>query len=170
MANKTILMSRIRQIFRLHAQGRSKKQISILTGCSRNTVKKYLHRFVEKRLTYTEIDHMNDHDMEQVFCPSEAPPREERFEQLQALMPELEKQMKRKGMTIGILWQQYYEQHPDGYAITQFYKHYRHYIKRAKPVMHMEHKAGDKVFIDFAGEKLTIVDSDSGELQQVEVF
>lgn len=170
MANKTILMSRIRQIFRLHAQGRSKKQISILTGCSRNTVKKYLHRFIEKRLTFTEIDQMNDHDLEQVFCPSEAPTREERFEQLQALMPELEKQMKRKGMTIGILWQQYHEQYPDGYAITQFYKHYRHYIKRARPVMHMEHKAGDKVFIDFAGEKLVIVDSDSGELQQVEVF
>lgn len=170
MANKTILMSRIRQIFRLHAQGRSKKQISILTGCSRNTVKKYLHKFIEKRLTYTEIDQLSDHELEQLFCPSEAPTREERFEQLQALMPELEKQMKRKGMTIGILWQQYHEQHPDGYAITQFYKHYRHYIKRAKPVMHMEHKAGDKVFIDFTGEKLAIADRDSGELQPVEVF
>jgi transposase len=170
MANKTILMSRIRQIFRLHAQGRSKKQISVLTGCSRNTVKKYLYKFVEGRLTYTQIDQMNDHDLEQLFCPSEAPLKDGRFEQLQGLLPELEKQMKRKGMTIGKLWEQYHDQHPAGYAITQFYKHYRHFIKRAKPVMHMEHKAGDKVFIDFAGEKLTVVDKESGEVEPVEVF
>lgn len=86
MANKTILMSRIRQIFRLHAQGRSKKQISALTGCSRNTVKKYLYKFIEQRLTYTEIDQMSDHDLEQLFCPSEPVPKEERFEQLQKLL------------------------------------------------------------------------------------
>jgi len=170
MPNKTILMSRIRQIFRFHAQGRSKKQISVLTGCSRNTVKKYLHRFVEKRLTYTEIDQMSDHDLEQLFCPSEPVVKEERFEQLQRLLPEMEKQMKRKGMTIGLLWQQYHEQHPAGYGVTQFYKYYRNFVKRAKPVMHMEHKAGDKIFIDFAGEKLSIVDRDSGELLEVEVF
>ena len=170
MANKTILMSRIRQIFRLHAQGRSKKQISILTGSSRNTVKKYLIKFIEKRLTYRELDQMSDHELEQIFCPSEPAVKEERFEELQRMLPDLEKQMKRKGMTIGMLWQQYQQQHPDGYAITQFYKHYSHYVKRAKPVMHMEHKAGDKMFIDFAGEKLGIVDKDSGELQQVEVF
>lgn len=170
MANKTILMSRIRQIFRFYAQGRSKKQISLLTGCSRNTVKKYLQRFVEKRLTYTEIDAMSDHDLEQLFCPAEPVAKEERFEQLQRLLPDMEKQMKRKGMTIGLLWEQYHRQYPEGYAITQFYKYYSNYIKRSKPVMHLEHKAGDKVFIDFAGEKLSLVDTDSGELQEVEVF
>ena len=79
MANKTILMSRIRQIFRLHAQGRSKKQISILTGSSRNTVKKYLIKFIEKRLTYRELDQMSDHELEQIFCPSEPAVKEERF-------------------------------------------------------------------------------------------
>lgn len=170
MANKTIVMSRIRQIFRLYAQGRSKKQISVLTGSSRNTVKKYLHRFVEKRLTYTELDKMSDHELERLFCPPEHPKREKCFDELQSLLPEFERRMRRKGMTIGILFEQYKEQYPGGYAITQFYKYYRHFVKRAKPVMHLEHKAGDKVFIDFAGEKLTIVDKDSGELQQVEVF
>lgn len=171
MANKTILMSKIRQIFRLYAQGKSKKQISTLTGCSRNTVKKYLYKFIENRLTYTEIDQMSDHDLEQVFCPEGLPTKQdERFEQLQRLLPEIEKQMKRKGVTIGMIWQQYREQHPKGYAVAQFYRHYRDFIKCSKPVMHMEHKAGDKLFIDFAGEKLTIVNVDSGELQSVEVF
>lgn len=170
MANKTILMSKIRQIFRLHAQGRSKKQISTLTGCSRNTVKKYLYKFIEHKLTYTDIDRMSDHDLEELFCPEQFPVRDERFEQLKAILPEVEKQMKRKGVTIAMLWEQYRVQHPDGYAIAQFYRHYSDFVKRGKPVMHMEHKAGDKLYIDFAGEKLTLVDKDSGELRQVEVF
>jgi transposase len=170
MANKTILMSKIRQILRLHAQGRSKKQISTLTGCSRNTVKKYLYKFIEQRLLYTDIDRMSDHDLEEIFCPDQLSVSDERFEQLKVMLPELEKQMKRKGITIALLWEQYRAQHPDGYAIAQFYRHYSDFIKRAKPVMHMEHKAGDKLYIDFAGEKLTIVDKDSGELRQVEVF
>ncbi len=163
-------MSKIRQILRLHAQGRSKKQISTLTGCSRNTVKKYLYKFIEQRLLYTDIDRMSDHDLEEIFCPDQLSVSDERFEQLKVMLPELEKQMKRKGITIALLWEQYRAQHPDGYAIAQFYRHYSDFIKRAKPVMHMEHKAGDKLYIDFAGEKLTIVDKDSGELRQVEVF
>ncbi|MFI4963504.1 MAG: IS21 family transposase, partial [Legionellales bacterium] len=163
-------MSKIRQIFRLYAQGRSKKQISVLTGCSRNTVKKYLYKFIENRLTYTEIDQMSDHDLEQLFCPEGLPKQDERFEQLQRLLPEIEKQMKRKGVTIGMIWQQYRDQHPDGYAVAQFYRHYRDFIKCGKPVMHMEHKAGDKLYIDFAGDKLTIVNIEGGEMQSVEVF
>ena len=87
MANKTILMSKIRQIFRLHAQGRSKKQISTLTGCSRNTVKKYLYKFIAHKLTYTDIDRMSDHDLEELFCPEQLPIRDERFEQLKAILP-----------------------------------------------------------------------------------
>jgi transposase len=170
MANKTIFMSKIRQIFRLHAQGISKKQISVRTGCSRNTVKKYLYKFIEKRLTYTELDGMSDHELEQLFCPEGIPKLDERFEQLQSLFPEIEKQMKRKGMTIGIVWGKYREQHPNGYAVAQFYRHYRDFIKCGKPVMHMEHKAGDKLYIDFAGDKLTITDKESGELLEVEVF
>ncbi len=170
MANKTILMSRIRQILRLFTQGKSKKQISELTSSSRNTVKKYIAKFIQERLTFDVIDGMSDHDLEQLFGYVEPPPKDERFEQLQQLLPEMEKQMKRKGMTITLLWEQYKALYPNGYAITQFYKYYRNFAHRAQPVMHLEHKAGDKVYIDFAGEKLSITDHDSGEVLEVEVF
>lgn len=171
MANKTINMSRIRQILRLHAQGRSKKEISVLTATSRNTVKKYLYKFIEHRLTYTEIDQMSDHDLEQLFCPAEeiAEPQE-RLMQLKVLFPEMEKQLKRKGVTLLALYHNYRLQYPDGYAMTAFYHHYNEYSSLNKPVMHIEHKAGDKVFIDFAGERLPLVDEETGEVTQVEVF
>src|SRR3954454_8000816 len=170
MANKTILMTRIRQILRLYTQGKSKKQISQLTCSSRNTVKKYIHKFICEHLTYDVVNEMSDHDLDLLFGYTEPAVKDERFEQLQSLLPDMEKQMKRKGMTINLLWEQYRTIYPHGYAITQFYKYYRHYIKRVQPVMHMNHKAGDKVYIDFAGEKLSITDKDSGEIQDVEVF
>jgi hypothetical protein len=170
MANKTILMSRIRQILRLYTQGASKKKISELTASSRNTVKKYIQKFHKERLTFEQMGEMTDHDLEQLFGYTEPVVKDDRFEQLQALLPDMEKQLKRKGMTILLLFEQYKKDYPGGYAITQFYKYFRYYVKRAQPVMHLEHKAGDKLYIDFAGDKLSILDIDGGEISDVEVF
>ena len=170
MANRTILMSRIRQIIRLYVQGTSKKQISILTASSRNTVKKYIIKFTGDRLTYEMIETMSDHALELLFGAEPQPPKDERLEELQLLLPDVEKQMKRKGMNLTIQWEQYQANHPGGYGIAQFYKHYRNFTGRIHPAMHMEHKAGDKVYIDFAGEKLSITDKDTGEVREVEVF
>jgi transposase len=170
MANKTILMSRVRHILRLFTQGKSKKQISELTACSRNTVKKYIAKFIHEQLTFDVIDAMSDHDLEQLFGYVQPPPKDDRFDQLQQLLPGIEKQLKRRGITLNLLWHQYKELYPNGYGITQFYKHFSQYARRAQPVMHLEHKAGDKVYIDFAGEKLNIADKESGEVLEVEVF
>ena len=170
MANKTIFMTRLRQIFRLHAQGKSKRQIASLTGVSRNTVKKYISGFTVLRLTYDAVSEMSDHQLEEMFGHAEVPKTDVRFEKLQGLLADIEKGLKRKGNTITLLWKQYKIQHPDGYGLTQFYKYYKVYAARVKPVMHMEHKAGDKMYIDFAGEKLSVTDKDSGEVCDVEVF
>src|SRR3954467_1337588 len=170
MANKTLLMSRIRQILRLYTQGQSHKKISELTASSRNTVKKYIHKFIHEHLTYDVISAMSDHELDLLFGYIEPAVKDKRFEQLQSLLPDMEKQMKRKGMTITLIWEQYRVTNPEGYAITQFYKYYRHFTKCAQPVMHIEHKAGDKMYIDYTGEKLSITDKDSGEVIDVEVF
>lgn len=170
MANKTILMNSIRQILRLYAQGKGKKQISTLTGVARNTVKKYLHRFSVLKLTYADIDALSDEELDHLFAPPTPPVSDKRYEQLQELLPHIEKQLKRKGMTRLGLWQAYLQQQPDGYGYSRFNEHLRIYVGRSRPVMHLEHKAGDKVFVDFTGEKLSIVDKDSGEILAVEVF
>src|SRR3954468_2540479 len=113
---------------------------------------------------------MSDHELDLLFGYTESAVKDKRFEQLQSLLPDMEKQMKRKGMTITLIWEQYRVTHPEGYAITQFYKYYRHFTRCAQPVMHIEHKAGDKMYIDYTGEKLNITDKDSGEVVDVEVF
>ena len=59
---------------------------------------------------------------------------------------------------------------PDGYKASQFKYHYQQCLKRGKPVMNIEHIAGDKMYIDYAGEKLHLVNNDTGEMTDVEVF
>jgi transposase len=170
MANKIILMTKIRQILRLYTQGESKRKISELTGVSRNTLKKYILEYRRRRLTIESINEMSDQALESLFGTSVEPPKDARFEDLQALLPGYEKEMKRKGVTVTLLWKKYRKVHPAGYEMTQFYRYFRQYCGRFKPVMHIEHKAGDKMYIDFAGEKLSITDQETGEVMPVEVF
>ena len=170
MANKTILMTKIRQILRSFTLGKSKVQISEQTGTSRNTVKKYIRKFLEEKMTFDMLSSFTDTELEVLFGSSEPLDKGERFDQLQQLLPDLEKRFKQKGVTIDMLWRHYLLIHPSGYGHTQFHTHFTTYTGRAKAVMHMEQKAGDKMYIDFAGEKLSITDKQTGEVQPVEVF
>lgn len=89
---------------------------------------------------------------------------------LEVYFPKMEKELKKRGVTRQILWEQYLSIHPDGFKRSQFNYHYQQWLKRSKPVMHIEHIAGDKMYIDFAGEKLHLVNKDTGEISDVEVF
>jgi transposase len=170
MANKSINMLKLRQILRYYTQGTSKKQISAITGIARNTVKRYISRFISLYITYEDIVSLSDHELEKLFMEPNPKLPDERFDRLQQLLPDIEKQMSRKGVTLLQLWGQYAGANKPAYQYTQFKKYYHFYNNRVSPVMHMEHKAGDKMYIDFAGDKLSIVDKDSGEIKEVEVF
>lgn len=170
MANKTILMSKIRQILRSFTQGKSKVQISEQSGASRNTVKKYIRKFLTQKMTFDMLNSLSDAELEVLFGSVEPADKGERYEQLQRMLPDLEKRFKQKGVTIDMLWRLYRQTHTDGFGHTQFHTHFTAYTGRAKAVMHMEHKASDKMYIDFAGEKLSITDKETGEVQPVEVF
>ena len=171
MANKLITMNKIKQIVRLYTQNKGSKYISRNSGVSRNTVRKYILRFKELRLVWEDIHEMSDEQLSAQFGkPPVAKEPSKRYEQLKAFFPYADKHLKIKGFTREKLWKEYLIKHPDGYRYTQFCISYSKWRKRVNPVMHMVHKAGDKMYIDFAGEKLQIVDPDTGEIQFVEVF
>ena len=163
-------MSKIRQILRLYTQGKSKLFISTHTGMSRNTVKKYITLFVDSKLSFDEIDKLTNKDLDDLFGYTSRLEPSKRYNQLIACFPAINKELKRKGVTREIVWQEYNKTHKDAYRFTQFCKHYSSWKKQVNPVMHIEHKAGDKMFVDFAGEKLQIVDIESGEVKFLEVF
>ncbi|MGC4034585.1 MAG: IS21 family transposase [Chitinophagaceae bacterium] len=163
-------MSKIRQILRLFTQGTSKKQISIQTAIARNTVKKYISKFLKLRLTGEDISKMNDQQLDEIFGAPGIVPKSSRYNEFQKLLPSIEKELKRKGVTLAAVWKQYIEAHPDGYRQTSFFEYYRKYVNKGQSVMHINHKAGDKMYIDFSGEKLSITDKQTGEITAVEVF
>lgn len=84
MANKTIFMIKLRQIFRLHAQDKNKRQIAAQTGVSRNTVEKYISDFIVLRLTCDDVSAMSDHQIEDLFGHAEVPKTDVRFENVKA--------------------------------------------------------------------------------------
>jgi transposase len=87
-----------------------------------------------------------------------------------SLFPDYEKQLKRKGMTRKVLWEDYRKANPNGLGRSQFNYYFRLWKIQKNPVMHIEHKAGDKMYVDFTGDKLSYVDQQTGELIAVEVF
>lgn len=170
MANSPINMSKIRQLLRLHAQGSSKLQIAGQTGIARNTLKKYLEAFKQCGFSYAQLCELSDTDLEDLFVKPVEKPLSTKLETLFSLFPQIEKELKRKGVTRFLLWEKYKKEYPDGLGRSQFNHYLSQWRAQVNPVMHMEHKVGDKLYIDFAGDKLSIVDRESGEVQWVEIF
>jgi transposase len=170
MANKKTDMSKLRQMLRLYAQGESKLKISELTGVSRNTLKKYLKIYTRLGLSLQSIEGHSDQELDHLFGENLLNEPSDRYKALEVFFPTMEKELKKRGITRQILWERYIAVHPDGYKVSQFKYHYQQWLRRSKPVMHIEHIAGDKMYIDYAGEKLHIVNKETGEITDVEVF
>jgi transposase len=172
MANKNIDMSKLRQILKLsacHHQGT--RTIRDLTGVSRTTIKKYIEQFKALKTTWDELSKLSDKEMGDLFLQVPViPDTPEREKELYAFFPQVDKQLKQPGMTLQKLWKDYSDKHYDAFQSTGFYKHYRLWKGLSHPSMHMIHKAGDKMFVDFTGKKLEIVDTSTGEIKTVEVF
>lgn len=170
MANTTISMSKIRHILRMYSQGRSIMSIAAQADTSRNTVKRYLNSFKASGFTFEEVNALNDKELEDFFGKGKEQPAGSRMLSLQRCFPHVDKELKRTGVNRHMLWEAYRKEFPEGYQYSQFCFYYTQWKARVNPVMHVDHKAGDKLYVDFAGEKLSFTDKESGEVTEVEVF
>lgn len=170
MANKPIVMSKLRKVLQLYLKGKSKQFISKYLSISRNTIKKYLRQFSKLGLSAQELDQLSDLELEKLFIESPVAGPSARQQSMYSFFPYMEKELKRTGVTRQLMWLEYIEKHPDGLRSTQFSEHYNKWSKKVKPSMRMTHKAGDKLYVDYAGKTLQIVDKESGELSQVQFF
>jgi hypothetical protein len=73
-------------------------------------------------------------------------------------------------MTIDIQWLKYINEYPNGYSRTRFYYYLIEHKRKGSSTMHLEHKAGEKMFVDYCGDKLRVVDIQTSELKELEVF
>ena len=176
MPNKPISMVKIRQVLRCHATGLGSKTIAAHLGISRTTVKKYIHIYQTCGKTFAEIMSMDDMELYVLFQeqpraekkPVEITPRQA---ELDSLLPSYSKRLKRRGWTKERLYREYVTTSKDPFARSQFMALFRNYEIQSNPVAHIDHKAGDKMFVDYAGDKLRcLCDKETGELIATETF
>lgn len=172
MGQRKVSMNKLREILRLKETcGLTLRKISSVMGLSRPVVTEYLTRCAARGLDYTTARDMPDDALESLLKQSMKPVTEDtRYKALAGRFEHMSKELKRVGVTRMILWEEYHRDHPDGYGYSQFCYHYQQWAHSRELSMHIEHKAGEKMFIDFAGKKLAIVDRTSGESRPVEVF
>ena len=170
MANTTIDMQKVRQIIRLKSEGKSNRLISETLKVHRTTVRRYIVSLESSGVSYEELLLKSDAELKALFVQYTDPGKDKRTEALKAWLPYMDKELKRVGVDRWNLWMEYKELHPDGYAYSHFCREYNRHEKQDDVSMHFEHKAGDKLYIDFAGSKLEIVDRCTGEIQKVEVL
>jgi transposase len=172
MANKNINMSKLRQILKLsasHHQG--SRSIRDATGVSRTTIRKYIIQYRALKTPWDELAKLSDKDLHDLFHTDPVlPDPPVREKELYAIFPQVEKRLKQPGMTLQKLWKEYSDKNMDAFQSSGFYKHYLLWKGRSHPSMHMVHKAGDKMFVDYTGKKLEIIDVITGEIKPVEVF
>jgi len=169
MANHRINMRKIREILRLHDAGLSQRQIAQALKVSQPVVADYLAKFKKAGLKSTDIAVQADSELRQLFIRER--PLSQRREGIEALFEGVAKEMRRRGVTLELLWREYLgreaQQH---YSYSTFCKLYRRWSKDSELDMHMQHAAGDKTFVDFTGDKLKLTNLVSGETTDVEVF
>jgi transposase len=170
MAGKPKRMSQIKQLLQLHQQGRSIKFIARSLGISKNTVKSYLSKTASFPQDIKVLLGMEDPVLEGKFHAGNPAYKDERYEHFKGKLDYFTRELKRKGVTRHLLWEEYLEAYPGGYGHTQFNFHLSQQLVARKPSGVLQHKAGEKLFLDFAGDRLSYIDRDTGEVILCQVF
>ena len=173
MANKTIGAIMIREIIRLKSEKFSNSRIAKALNLSRPTVIKYVKQIESSGFKFKELSSFSDLELHELFEAGAAAARVDRniiFIELTEFFPYVEKELKKAGVTRQLLWEEYKRKHPGGVMYTQFCYHFQKWRHQNNAYMHMEHKAGDKLFVDYAGKKLSFIDRSTGEIKEAEVF
>jgi transposase len=169
MAGKTISMSKLKQIIRLRGDGVALQAIAKAVDISRNTVKKYLRLIEIREVSAEALLQLPDEALEAMLADPDGGD-EQRLAALSALFPYMEKELRRTGVTRWILWGEYKQKHPDGFSYSRFCDHFKQYRVSQSGSLRFEYKPGDKLFIDFTGKKLAVVDPTTAEVNEVEVY
>ena len=170
MAGKLVVMSKIKQLLRLHQSGSSNREIARELGIDKGTVCDYIRKLKTLGITLDDLLLMDDPVLEGKFTAGTAAYTDKRFDDLKAMLPWLEKELGRKHVTRHLLWQEYLTKYPSGYRYTQFCFHLNQLQIARKPTAVLTHAAGEKLFVDFAGDTMTYIDIHTGEVITVQVF
>jgi len=169
MAGKRVSMRKIREVLRLtHELGLSVRQVSEATGVGKTAVNEYVARAKVIGITWPVPPELSDADLERrLFVPPgfhDGPTKP---------VPDwarVHEELKRRGVTLMLLWEEHRAECPDGHGYSQFCELYSRWRKRLSPIMRQTHVGGDKLFVDWAGDTIPIIDPATGEVHAAHLF
>jgi transposase len=169
MAQERLTMRKIAEVLRLKWEcGLSNRAIARSCSISHSTVAEYLQRAEEAGLSWPLPSDLGEDTLFELLFPKASPSSSHAIPCPDWSLTHTE--LRKKGVTLRLLWVEYREAHPDGYGYSQFCALYREWAKHLKPSMRLTHKAGEKVFVDYAGQTVPIVDPHTGEVHQAQIF
>ncbi len=162
-------MRKIREVLRLHHDsGLGQRPIARCLNISRTTVSDYLHRARLAGVGWPLPDSLTDQQLYSLLFPSTTATAN-----CDRPLPDcayIHNELKRKGVTLMLLWEEYIAEHPHGYRYSHFCERYRRWARKLKISMRQVHKAGEKLFVDYAGHTLPIVNQRTGEVSEAQIF
>jgi transposase len=171
MANKPTSMYKLRLLLKHYHAGASKRWLAGVLEISRSTLNVYWTRIEHLNLSCEEWEVLSDLEVSRLLInPLPAAPADPRLAVLTAMLPQISKDLKKKGMTLMRQWKEYYAKHPNGYRRTGFFKHVNRYLEHHTGYMVVPHKYGDQLFVDYAGRTLPYADTETGELIECQIF
>jgi transposase len=167
MPQERLPMRKIREVLRLSAQGLSKRRLAASLGISATAAMECLQRARRAGLSWPLPADVDDAVLELRLYP---PTTLNTVQRPQPHWPSIHRELKRAGVTLQLLWGEYRGQHPDGYGYSQYCELYRAWKGRLTPTMRQAHIAGERVFVDYAGTTLTLIDGLTGEVMTAQLF
>jgi len=161
-------MRRIKEVLRLTAAGQSRRRIARAVDVSRSTVADYLKRAERAGIGWPVLDELDDSALERLLFPP--PPMLPAASRGVPDFAAVHRELKRKGVTLFLLWEEYKSTHPDGFQYSWFCQRYRAFASKVDLVMRQSHRAGETTFVDYAGHTVPVVDRSSGEIRAAQVF
>jgi transposase len=170
MSQERLTLRKIREILRLKEEvGLSNRAIARACKISNSTVGEYLRRAAAARLGWPLPEGVSEEELYRKMFPEETVPVE-----TERPLPDweyIQQELKKKGVTLKLLWEEYKDKHPGNfYQYTQFCEYYRRWAKTQAPSARFPHRGGEVMEVDYAGLTLPLVNPETGEVKQVPVF
>ena len=170
MPKKRITMRKLRDILhlRLHAK-MSMRQIRDSLRISLGTIQTIDQKAQQFALDWDDIEKLDDHALAKLFYPNADVRKSTRFEI--PIWTEVHQELKGKGVTKHLLWEEYAQQYPNRcYSYSQYCERYLHWLKKQRRSMRQIHKAGEFLFVDYAGQTVPIICGSTGEVRTAQIF
>ena len=171
MPAERVSMRKTHEVLRLHFDLKLKqRQIARSANLSQSTVHEYLHRFTAAGLSWPLPEQMSEPELEAALFPTDPKPARAPARDLPDFADIHKELQEHKHVTLQLLWEEYRATHPDGYRYSQFCHRYQQWKYQRDVVMRQEHRPGEKLFVDWAGDKISVHEPDRSGVLQASLF